>query len=201
MPETTVTYSALHWAKKAQKAAEIAIMASEGNGNNSEAEYAEAIGVSARAEEAGTAVGYGSMSMDYSTSYGYQADATGLYCGAFGTHSEATADYSLAIGYNAHAMGEHAIQIGYGNNTDAHTLKVALDQNRNVELLNENGDIPAERMMNEMITIGSETPTTATKGFLGKLFVDVANQAVYVCVGDSGNVFAWKKITDQEKEQ
>ena len=196
MSETQVTYSAFHWAEKARKAAELAIQASEGNGNNSQADYAEAIGVNARAEEAGTAVGYGSMSLDYSTSYGYQADATGMYCCAFGTHSETTSDYAVAVGYNAHAMGEHAIQIGYGNNTDAHTMKVALDQNRNVELLNENGDIPAERMMNELITIGSEAPTSATEGFLGKLFVDVANQAVYVCVADSGNVFAWKQITN-----
>ena len=195
MPDTQVTYSALHWAKKAQKAAEVAIMASEGNGNNSQADYAEAIGISARAEEAGTSVGYGSLSMDYSIAYGYQADATGMYCSAVGTHAETTADYAVAVGYNAHAMGEHAIQIGYGNNTDPHTMKVALDQNRNVELLNENGDIPAERMMNEMITISSEAPTSATKGFLGKIFVDAVNQQAYICVGDSGNVFTWKKVT------
>ena len=190
MPQTDVTYSALHWAKKAEKAVADCLK------NNTTADYAIAVGTASAAEEAGTAVGNNSSAMDYSVSYGYSADATGMYSASLGVSSQTAGDYSVAIGYNAHAMGEHSIQIGYGNNTDPKTMKVALDQNMNVELLNENGDIPAERMMNELYTIGSGAPTSATEGFLGKLFIDATNQVVYVCVGDSGNVFAWKQITN-----
>lgn len=164
-------------------------------GNNATADYAYAAGEGSTAEEAGTAIGYNSSAMNYSVSYGFSADASGMYSVAYGASSQTTGDYSTAIGYNAHAMAEHAIQIGYGNNTEAHTMRVALDQNNNLLLLDENGDIPAERTMNGLITIGSGAPTTATEGFYGKVYIDSTNKQAYICVYDAGTSWTWKQIT------
>lgn len=159
---------------------------------------AVALGYSARIT-GGTenvAIGYNASSTkSNSVVIGSNAILRGDYGVTIGSGSIVTGSTGVAIGYVAKAQADYAIQLGYGTNTTANTFNVGLSASLNVQLLNENGDIPAERMMNELITIGSGAPTTATEGFLGKVYIDSTNSQAYICVGDAGTSWTWKQIT------
>lgn len=93
---------------------------------------------------------------NFSSAYGYLATASGDYSIAFGTCSKATAKNAIAIGsYSSNSSGayarataENAMQFGPGENNVANTVNFGLSNTLNVQLLDANGQIPAERLTN-----------------------------------------------------
>ena len=77
--------------------------------------------------------------------YSPKSVAIGYSAGA-GSSSSDTYEGATAIGYYAKARAAHAIQLGYGTNSTANTFKVGLSSSLNVQLLDANGNIPAERL-------------------------------------------------------
>lgn len=67
---------------------------------------------------------------------------------AFGGYTKAQGNKALALGFGAKATAASAIQIGNGTNATANTMSVALTDTLNVQLLDANGQIPAERLTN-----------------------------------------------------
>lgn len=93
---------------------------------------------------------------------GYDAKASGAYSIAIGDSVTATAKSSLAIGGKSTA--ECAIQLGNGDNSDANTFKVS-NANGNFEMMDENGNVPLERLTYVTDQIGDiSTALTAILG-------------------------------------
>ena len=89
-----------------------------------------------------------------------KADGNGAIClgggswaaGAFSTivggSSFAWGKYGIAIGHGATSNQDYSIQLGKGTNNASNTLSVGLSDSLNVQLLDANGNIPAERLTN-----------------------------------------------------
>lgn len=67
---------------------------------------------------------------------------------AFGGYTKAQGNRATALGFGAKATAASAIQIGNGTNAIANTFNVGLSDSVNVQLLDANGQIPAERLTN-----------------------------------------------------
>lgn len=104
--------------------------------------YGVAIGYKAQAK-GGVAIGdqaqtSGGASVALSGTAAYGAVSVGKY--------SQSSSYGVSIGYSAISSGSYSIQIGKGTNSTANTMNVGLSDSLNVQLLNSNGKIPAERL-------------------------------------------------------
>lgn len=97
------------------------------------------IGASSRAYSASVSLGYGALS----GVNGYTSGST-----AVGYFSKANAFDATAIGARAEVSAQNAIQIGRGTNSTTSTMNVGLALDKNYTLLNADGTIPAERLVN-----------------------------------------------------
>ena len=93
--------------------------------------YATAIGDEASAKAFGAAVGHGSGTENHGT--------------AIGSYSQA-GYYGVGVGTSAKSSANYALQIGRGTNSTANTMNVGLSDSLNVQLLDADGKIPAERL-------------------------------------------------------
>ena len=97
----------------------------------------------------GMNIGPGSATWLYGLAVGVNANSSNANsCTAIGNNSVASANGSLAVGNTAKATAGNAIQIGKGTNNTANTMNVGLSSTLNVQLLDANGQIPAERLTN-----------------------------------------------------
>lgn len=94
----------------------------------------------------------GSAKGSYSVAIGSGGTATGSYSTVInGLNVTNSGDYAISIGLNCMASATNSIQIGHassvavGTNNDADTFKVA-NSNGNFEMMNANGNLPAERL-------------------------------------------------------
>ena len=114
-------------------------------------------------------IGYGDSSSQVTSSgssaiaIGTYANASGNYGVSIGGSSSATGQFSVGLGYAAKAGASYAIQLGQGTNNTANTLKVGL-ASKNYTLLNSDGTIPAERLVNTPAPDLSECQKKLTAG-------------------------------------
>lgn len=96
-------------------------------------------------------------SVDKAVNVGYMTSVYGERGTAVGFSASAYGERGTAVGQTAYANAEYAIQIGEGANNAANTMNVGLSDTLNVQLLDPDGKIPAERLpeiteKNEFVT-------------------------------------------------
>ena len=144
--------------------------------------------------------GQNSVRIGYNTLQKSTYDLTGNYGIGIGYNAYTTNQYGTAIGANANVKADYGIQIGSGSNTEANTLYVGLSSSSNYKLLDADGTIPAERLVNapcsalEVLT-GTAAPTTSTTGELGEIYIDTTSGNGYMCVNITDGTYTWKNIT------
>lgn len=163
------------------------------------------LGVEASADNTVAVGGNSNASATNAVAIGGNALASGngavAIGGAGGSHryARATGDHSIAIGTAVGndkgplASANRAIQIGPGENADASTLSIGLDDNHNYKLLKSDGAVPFDRLKEIMIE-GVGTPTPATVGFVSQLYRNTNNGKVYSCVAVSGGTYSWQEL-------
>lgn len=140
------------------------------SGTGANATYGGAIGYGANATYGG-AVGR-NASATSGGAVGSEANAT--YGGAVGVAASATtggavgqsasATNGFAGGYSAKATANGAVQLGQGTNNNANTLKF-----RDYQIVDANGDIPAERLSNINV------PVTSVNGKTGAVSLSASD--------------------------
>lgn len=112
-------------------------------GYNAKAQGTTSVAVGKQANAYGresVAIGAGGVS-----TYSPHSVAIGYMAGCGGSSSDSY-EGATALGYYAKARAAYATQIGYGTNSTANTFNVGLSSSLNVQLLDANGNIPAERL-------------------------------------------------------
>lgn len=87
-------------------------------------------------------------SADKAVNVGAESNAQTIGGTAIGFSATSYGENSTAVGQTAYANAEYSIQIGEGANNAANTMNVGLSNTLNVQLLDANGQIPAERLTN-----------------------------------------------------
>ena len=149
----------------------------------------------------------------YSLRIGYNArqvseyDLTGNYGIGIGYNAYTTNQYGIAIGSNANVKADYGIQLGRGSNTEANTLYVGLSSSSNYKLLDADGTIPAERLVNAPggmeILSGTDYPNPDMVGEIGQVYIKTDTEDAYMCTDvmaveeSTGTTYTytWKEIS------
>ena len=122
-------------------------------GMNASANDREAVAIGSNANVAGQGVAIGA-----------NAKSTVGSGTAVGFTAEAGAGSAVAIGQNAKSTALGAIQLGTGTNSTEGTFNVGFGANKNYQLLDNDGTIPAERMPDTVLTNTATAPTSFATG-------------------------------------
>ena len=115
---------------------------------------------------------------------------------------------AIAIGKHAQAAGKNTIQLGSAENTEAGTFKVCLGESgTNYMLLDADGKIPAERLVNAPggmeVLSGTDYPNPEMVGEVGQVYIKTDDETAYMCTGviaaeeSTGTTYSytWKEIS------
>ena len=147
--------------------------------------YGTAVGYQANAGNSyGTALGYATATGDRCVSIGAGATsntkttATGNRAVAVGAEASASSTEGISLGYRASSTASSAIQIGQGTNNTANTFQVG-----SYQMLDANGKIPAERLVNAPVP--DLTEYTTRSSFTGSNGISMGFKEVsdYTLVG------------------
>ena len=107
------------------------------------------VGISSKASNGSTAVGYNAQAMAQSSiTIGQSANvaSTASNSIAIGANTSCTGNTSIAIGINASTTATRAIQLGYGTNSEANSFYVSTSTSNNWKMLGSDGFIPDARL-------------------------------------------------------
>lgn len=179
-----------------------------GYGATSTGQLAVAVGNGAKSD-GGVAIGASATtdgSVGSGVACGGSAKSTGHYSAAMGHGAQATAANAAAFGGDAKATATGALQFGSGKNTEANTFYAYLNST-NYKLLDADGTIPAERLVNAPggmeILSGTDYPNPDMVGEIGQVYIKTDTEDAYMCTDvmaveeSTGTTYTytWKEIS------